>query len=255
MRTTIIAIAFFMAIFVMVTPATHAQAAPNQNRLVLSMEGNGGTILVKTHLLSECVGGYTAFGDLQRLDKGGWISQLRWSEMNLGLLTKERSTRSAYVFVDTMSTEGVYPNGVYRMHVIRRTDGGGRSCVMQGKVTHVETPHLIIGTPTEEELRFTNLPKVTSFASSTLSTGLVEFNVSSNERVRVTVFQEQGSVLVATTEDYIQGAATRVRIPVPKKFQAGLPIKAHLLGLETGFSITYPLFSGVSASYVDSTDR
>ncbi len=165
LTTYVLAFVFFMASFVLSTSATYAQAEPNQNQLALSLEGNGGTILVKTHLLSECIGGYTAFGELQKFDRGSWVSQLPWSEMNLGLLNKVSSTRSAYVFVDTMTFDGVYPKGIYRMHVIRRTVGGGRSCTAQAKVTHTETPYLVLGA-TKEDLMSVDLPKIEGFVGA-----------------------------------------------------------------------------------------
>lgn len=247
------AVIFLLMVLSISTPATaqflpgnapegiYPVVGPYQNPIALSLVENGGTIAVRVQMAQTlpCVAGYTAFVTLERqLPDGSWVSEWPVIPVQLGRFGREAADRTARTAAVFNTNSGTLQPGNYRLKSVPWLYSSvGEKCNVSQYFTHIETPYLRVGGGT-----IPGLSSVGKTSIAALNSGRLEFLADLKTRTRLTIFQEYGSDRVASvSEDYQPGTQT-IRTNVPLGFHPVLPIKVHMLNLETGDSTVATLF-------------
>jgi len=256
MRPIVSAIVFFMVMVLSIsTPATlsaqflpgnapegrYPEPGPYQNPVAVSLVENGGTIAVRVQMTQAlpCVAGYTAFVTVERQVAGGtWVSDWPNIPVQLGRFGREAADRTARTAAVFNTNSGTLQSGNYRLKSAPWLYSSvGEKCSRSQYFTHIETPYLRVGEGTVP-----GLPSVEKASIAALNSGKLEFQAELKTRTRLTVFQEFGlDKVVSFSEDYQPGSQV-IRTNVPRDFRPGLPIKVHVMNLETGDSTVAVLF-------------
>lgn len=217
----------------------YPQPGVYQNPVALSLIENGGTVALKVQLTytRPCIGIYSAFVQLERDVAGKWVPEGSLVPVQLGRFGRgplEKTLRTAAVFTSP-NGEG-FVSGDYRLKISPWLFGGDGCPVVQ-YITHIETPFLHIGAGFNSRLS-----RVEKASIPSLNDGRIEFQANLVSRSRLTIFQEFGSErVVGFSEDYLAGNTT-IRTKLHPEFRPGLPIKVHVINLESGDSTVATLF-------------
>ncbi len=217
----------------------YPQPGPYQNPVAVSLVENGGTVALKVQLTYSrtCIGIYSAFVQLEREVSGNWIGQGAQVPVQLGRFGRgplDKTLRTAAVF--TPPDGGGFATGDYRLKISPWLFTGD-GCPVSQYITHIETPFLHIGAGFNGRLSSVGKTSIPS-----LNDGKLEFQAILVSRTRLTIFQEFGSEkVVGLSEDYPAGN-TSIKTNLHPEFRPGLPIKVHILDLESGDSTVATLF-------------